>query len=79
MLYNEKLTPKTVFIMSKVMFDYTKSVLERVSFNPILFCKELEKAIKALLPYELDQLKEWLLDFTVEKPELKQCLIIVNS
>lgn len=61
------------------MFDYTKSVLERVSFDPSLFCKELEKAVKALLPYELDQLREWLLTFTFEKPELKQCLIIVNS
>jgi hypothetical protein len=65
--------------MSKMMFDYTKSVLERVSFDPILFCKELEKAIKALLPYELEQLREWLLTFTIEKPELKQCLVIVNS
>ena len=62
-----------------MMFDYTKSVLERVSFDPILFCKELEKAIKALLPYELEQLREWLLTFTIEKPELKQCLVIVNS
>jgi hypothetical protein len=35
--------------MSKIMFDYTKSILERVSFDPILFCKELEKAIKSLL------------------------------
>ncbi|WP_396186554.1 hypothetical protein [Flavobacterium sp.] len=65
--------------MSKVMFDYTKSVLERVSFDPILFCKELEKAIKALLPYEMEMLKEWLLDFIIEKPELKQCLLIVNN
>ena len=64
--------------MSKIMFDYTKSVLERVSFDPILFCKELEKAIRTLLPYELEQLKEWLFDFTYEKPELKQCLVIVN-
>lgn len=61
------------------MFDYTKSVLERVSFDPLLFCKELEKAIKALLPYEMDLLREWLFTFTKEKPELKQCLIIVNS
>ena len=65
--------------MSKVMFDYTKSVLERVSFDPALFCKELEKAIRTLLPFELDQLREWLFSFTIEKPELKQCLIIVNS
>jgi hypothetical protein len=65
--------------MSKVMFDYTKSVLERVSFDVSLFCKELEKAIKTLLPYEMELLREWLLDFTIEKPELKQCLIIVNK
>ena len=64
--------------MSKIMFDYTKSILERVSFDPILFCKELEKAIRTLLPYELEQLREWLLKFTIEKPELKQCLLIVN-
>ena len=59
--------------MSKVMFDYTKSVLERVSFDVSLFCKELEKAIKSLLPYEMELLREWLLNFIIEKPELKQC------
>jgi len=61
------------------MFDYTKSVLERVSFDVSLFCKELEKAIKTLLPYEMELLREWLLAFTIEKPELKHCLIIVNK
>lgn len=61
------------------MFDYTKSVLERVSFDPTLFCKELEKAIKTLLPYEMELLKEWLFNFIIEKPELRQCLVIVNS
>ena len=65
--------------MSKIMYDYTKSVLERVSFDPMLFCKELEKAIKMLLPYEMEQLREWLLNFTIGKPELKQYLLIVNS
>ncbi|HQZ23853.1 MAG TPA: hypothetical protein PLD18_01010 [Flavobacterium sp.] len=65
--------------MSKVMFDYTKSVLERVSFDVSLFCKELEKAIKSLLPYEMELLREWLLNFIIEKPELKQCLLIVKN
>lgn len=73
-----EITPKSSFIMSKMMFDYTKSILERVSFDPILFCKELEKAIKTLLPYEMEQLQEWLLNFIVEKPELKECLLIVK-
>lgn len=60
------------------MYDYTKSVLERVSFDAKLFCKELEKAIKMLLPYEMEQLREWLLNFTIEKPELRQYLVILN-
>jgi len=60
------------------MFAYTKNILERVSFDPSLFCKELEKALKVLLPYEIEQLTEWLLNFTKEKPELRQCLIYVN-
>ncbi|PRZ24128.1 hypothetical protein [Flavobacterium granuli] len=64
--------------MSKIMFDYTKSILERVSFDPTLFCKELEKAIKTLLPYEMEQLNEWLSTFIIEKPELKQCLVLVK-
>jgi len=61
------------------MFDYTKTILERVSFDPTLFCKELEKALKMLLPYEVEQLTDWLLSFTREKPELRQCLILVNK
>lgn len=65
--------------MSKAMFNYTKKVLESVSFDAKLFCKELEKAIKMLLPYEIEQLTIWLLSFTKEKPELKQCLILVNK
>ncbi|KIQ24936.1 hypothetical protein SD960_23295 [Flavobacterium sp. MMLR14_040] len=64
--------------MSKMMFDYTKSILERVSFDPILFCKELEKAIKTLLPYEMEQLQEWLLNFIIEKPELKPSLLLIK-
>ena len=65
--------------MSRKIFDYTKSVLERVSFDATLFCKELEKALKMLLPYEIEQLTDWLLNFTKEKPELKQCLLIINK
>ncbi|MEY4433661.1 MAG: hypothetical protein RLZZ44_1795 [Bacteroidota bacterium] len=65
--------------MTKVMLDYTKSILERVSFDPVLFYKELQKAIKTLLPYEIEQLREWLLRYTNEKPELKSCLLVINS
>jgi hypothetical protein len=65
--------------MSRLIYDYTKTVLERVSFDAKLFCKELEKALKTLLPYEIEQLTEWLLSFTSEKPELRQCLLSSNT
>jgi hypothetical protein len=45
-----KIKLKSMFIMSKAMYEYTKSILERVLM--MLFCKELEKHIKTLLPYE---------------------------
>ncbi|MBD3723587.1 hypothetical protein [Flavobacterium haoranii] len=64
--------------MPRSMYSYTKSILERVSFDPKLFCKELEKAVRSLLPYEIDQLRDWLLQFTEEKPELRQCMIYIN-
>ena len=60
------------------MFDYTKTILERVSFDPLLFCKELQKALKNLLPYEVEQLADWLLQYTHERPELRQCMLLIN-
>jgi len=64
--------------MSRMIYDYIKEVLERVSFNPELFIKELKKAIRNLLPYEIDHLRKWLLFFTNEKPELKECLSVIE-
>ncbi len=60
--------------MTRPMFSHTKKVLENVSFDPKLFCKELEKAIKILLPYEIEQLIDWLQLYTTGKPELQACL-----
>jgi hypothetical protein len=60
------------------MFEYTKTILERVSFDPLLFYKELDKALRALLPYEVEQLSDWLLSFTDQKPELRPCLSLIN-
>ncbi|MFY7664805.1 hypothetical protein [Flavobacterium sp.] len=59
--------------MRGTMVAYTKTILERVSFDPKLFRKELEKAIKVLLPYEIEQLREWLTQFVHGKPELSDC------
>jgi hypothetical protein len=44
--------------MPRAMFEYTKEVLKKVSFDTNLFCKELKKATERLLPYELIELKD---------------------
>ena len=59
--------------MARAMFDYTKTILERVSFDVNLFCKELEKAIERMLPYEVDELRIWIGKLTLQKPELNRC------
>lgn len=64
--------------MGRAMFTYTKKVLESVSFDPLLFYKELEKAVKSLLPYEIEELKEWLVNFTKEKPELLDSITLIG-
>lgn len=61
------------------MFNYSKKILESVSFDSYLFCKELEKAKNILLPYEIEQLTIWLKSFIEKKPELHQCLIFLNK
>jgi len=65
--------------MPRAIYEFTKSVLERVSFDATLFCKELEKAVRVLLPYELEELTEWVLRFTEGKPELRQCIRRING
>ena len=61
------------------MLYYTKSVLKKVSFNATLFCKELEKAYRVLLPHEFEELTKWLMKFVVKKPELQHCVYKINS
>jgi DNA replication protein DnaD len=56
--------------MARAMFEYTKTVLSKVSFNSELFCKELEKSLQRLLPYEIQEIIIWLKEFTANKPEL---------
>ena len=63
--------------MARAMFEYTKTILKKVSFNSELFCKEVDKALKRLLPYEIDELVIWLKTFTANKPELNVCLAII--
>lgn len=65
--------------MPRAMFEYTKAILEKVSFNSELFKKELEKAVDRLLPYEIKELFFWLSEFTINKPELYVCLSVVKE
>lgn len=65
--------------MARAIFDYTKTVLKKVSFDAELFCKELKKAMKRLLPFEIEELRIWLMKFTANKPELHVSLSLIRS
>ncbi len=56
------------------MFEYTKTILEKVSFDVQLFCRELEKAITRLLPYEITELHIWIKQLMLRNPELATCV-----
>lgn len=45
--------------MIQSMLEYSKFILQKVSFDEFLFKKELEKALKILLPEEIKQLIHW--------------------
>jgi len=64
--------------MARAMFDYTKAVLSKVSFDVNLFCKEVKKAMARLLPYEIEELKLWVDSLIKQNPELDRCLIYLN-
>jgi DNA replication protein DnaD len=65
--------------MARAMFEYTKTILKKVSFDAELFCRELNKALDRLLPYEIEELRLWLQKFTSNKPELYVCMTIMNN
>ncbi|MCC9041235.1 hypothetical protein LNQ81_00585 [Myroides sp. M-43] len=62
----------------KTMFDFARTILESVSFDPKLFYKELQKAIQNLLPYDLEQLTKWVNGYVKEKPELSESLELIR-
>jgi hypothetical protein len=57
--------------MARAFYRYTLTILEKVSFEPELFKKELEKAYQSLLPHERLELKIWLRKFLIHHPQLK--------
>ena len=65
--------------MARAMLEYTKTVLQKVSFDSLLFTKEVKKAISVLLPQEVEELKIWLKNFIYDKPELQQSLLLLKA
>ena len=64
--------------MARAMLEYTKTVLNKVSFDASLFCKEVQKAIQRLLPYEIEELKIFIHSLVQQNPKLNQCLIYLK-
>ncbi|MER3317492.1 hypothetical protein [Flagellimonas lutimaris] len=65
--------------MPRAMLDYTKTILQKVSFDVKLFARELRKAISRLLPSEVQELRIWLQFFIVDKPELQPTLLLLKA
>lgn len=65
--------------MARAMFQYTKSILTKVSFDANLFYKELQKALTQLLPHEIEELKRWVESLIDDKPELNNCMILLEA
>jgi predicted SprT family Zn-dependent metalloprotease len=57
-------------IMARQAFEYTKTILKKMSFNPDLFQKELYKAYDTLVPHEIEELNIWLKSYLETKPEI---------
>jgi hypothetical protein len=57
------------------MLKYVKTILTRVSFDALLFEKELRKAIKLLVVEEIAELKIWCYEkfSTQYEPVLARC------
>ena len=65
-------------LMARAMFEYSKTILKKVSFSSDLFYKELEKALQRLLPHEINELTIWLKEYTSNKPELYSCMSLIS-
>jgi hypothetical protein len=46
--------------MKKIQLEYCKFILEKVSFDPLLFQKELRKSLKVLVEAEARELLSWV-------------------
>lgn len=60
------------------MLNYVKTVLTKVSFDALLFEKELRKAIKMLIADEVNDLKAWCYSHFGSEHEaiLNRCFVV---
>jgi hypothetical protein len=65
--------------MARAMLEYTKTILDKVSFDVTLFCREVQKAVKRLLPHELEELEDYIMSLIHQNPELDKCLIYLKA
>lgn len=61
--------------MARAMFEYTKMVLKKVSFDTNLFCTEVKKAMERLLPYEIEELKVFIESLMKINSDLRRCSV----
>lgn len=52
------------------MLSYIKTILEKVSFDAVLFEKELRKSLARLVPHEVEELKVWCYEQFSHKHQL---------
>ena len=64
--------------MERAMLEYTKTVLQKVSFDSQLFTQEVKKAVRRLLPDEIKELRIWMVRYIYDKPELHSSLHLLN-
>lgn len=58
------------------MLDYIKYILDKVSFDPHLFEKELRKNTRDLIKEDLLELKRWCYEnFSSKQDILKRCFL----
>lgn len=58
--------------MAREVYTYTKTILEKVSFDARLFHIELQKAKEKLLDHEWIELEIWLKQFLLIRPNLEK-------
>lgn len=54
------------------MFEYSKMILEKVSFEPRIFKKELRKALRQSTKEEFKQLMSWCREKFGKKQDISQ-------